>query len=90
MVNQFDGEDKEVGVCPNVNCGFNYNEPGANFCMLCGTLLYQRCDDCLDTNPKYAKFCYHCGTSIEDLRNYNSGFDQESDIAATGEVEGEA
>jgi len=34
-------------ACPNSNCEYTHHLEGANFCMLCGTLLYQRCDDCL-------------------------------------------
>jgi ribosomal protein L40E len=56
-------------VCPNSSCEYNHHMKGANFCTLCGTLLYQRCDDCLAANPKYAKFCHYCGTSLLELRS---------------------
>jgi len=54
--------------CPNPDCRYDHHLEGSNFCMLCGTLLYQRCGDCLSSNPQYAKFCYYCGTSLLELR----------------------
>ena len=55
-------------ICPNEACKFDNSHEDANFCILCGTLLYRQCDNCLDVNPRYAKFCYYCGTNLEDLR----------------------
>ena len=72
-----DYETMETKTCPNSSCNFNFNVKNANFCILCGTLLYQRCDDCLNVNPKYAKFCHFCGTSIDDLNRFSPGFNQE-------------
>ena len=54
--------------CPNPDCRYDHHLEDSNFCMLCGTLLYQRCGDCLSSNPQYAKFCYYCGTSLLELR----------------------
>ncbi len=64
--------------CPNSDCRFDHHVEGANFCMLCGTLLYQRCGDCLSANPQYAKFCYYCGTSLLELRSMHE-HDEEID-----------
>ena len=81
MLNESDHDETatKTKTCPNGNCNFDLHVKGANFCILCGTLLYQRCDDCLEVNPKYARFCYCCGTSIEDLRNFSSRFEQEEE-----------
>jgi len=54
--------------CPNPACQFDRHDPEANFCLLCGTLLYERCENCLEINPMYAKYCYLCGTDLEELR----------------------
>ncbi len=53
-------------VCPNTNCQYDHHIKGANFCCLCGTLLYHRCENCADVNAKYSRFCYYCGSSISD------------------------
>ncbi len=66
-------------VCPNSSCEYNHHMKGANFCMLCGTLLYQRCEDCLAANPKYAKFCYYCGTSLLELRSIEGQYEDVED-----------
>jgi glutaredoxin-related protein len=66
-------------ACPNSNCEYNHQLEGANFCMLCGTLLYQRCDDCLSSNPKYAKFCHYCGTSLQELRSIEVQYEDVED-----------
>ena len=55
----------ERRTCPNPTCLFDKSTPRANFCILCGTLLYGRCDDCLDENPLYARFCHYCGANLE-------------------------
>jgi predicted amidophosphoribosyltransferase len=55
-------------MCPNPECEYDKHTKDANFCILCGTLLYRRCDDCRVTNPKYARFCYYCGTPLDELR----------------------
>ena len=57
-----------IRICPNPDCEYDKHEEGANFCILCGTLLYRRCDDCLKENPRYARFCYYCGTDLDELR----------------------
>lgn len=72
-----DETENKIRICPNNNCNFDLHQKGSNFCILCGTLLYQRCDNCLEVNPRYAKFCHRCGTCVEDLRNYSSRFEQE-------------
>ena len=59
------GEQK---ICPNPNCQFDKHSPRANFCILCGTLLYARCEDCLSENPMYANFCHYCGANLDELR----------------------
>lgn len=71
-------DDKEVSarICPNSNCQYDHHQKAANFCILCGTLLYQRCDDCLEENPKYAQFCFYCGTSLSDLKRAATNFRQ--------------
>ncbi len=61
--------------CPNSSCEYDHHLKGANFCMLCGTLLYQRCEDCLSANPQYAKFCYYCGTSLLELRSMHGQYE---------------
>ena len=66
-------------VCPNSSCEYNHHVKGANFCTLCGTLLYQRCEDCLAANPKYAKFCHYCGTSLLELRSIEGQYEDEDD-----------
>ncbi len=66
-------------VCPNSSCEYNHHMKGANFCMLCGTLLYQRCEDCLAANPKYAKFCHYCGTSLLELRSIEGQYEDVED-----------
>jgi ribosomal protein L40E len=66
-------------VCPNSSCEYNHHMKGANFCTLCGTLLYQRCDDCLAANPKYAKFCHYCGTSLLELRSIEEQYEDVED-----------
>lgn len=55
-------------TCPNPTCQFDKHTTRANFCILCGTLLYRRCDNCLDENPMYAHFCHYCGANLEELR----------------------
>ncbi len=62
-------------ICPNSSCGYNHHLKGANFCTLCGTLLYQRCEDCLSVNPQYAKFCHYCGTSLLELRSMHGQYE---------------
>ncbi len=62
-------------ACPNSSCEYDHHLKGANFCMLCGTLLYQRCEDCLSANPQYAKFCYYCGTSLLELRSMHGQYE---------------
>lgn len=69
-------------VCPNTGCEYDHHLKGANFCTLCGTLLYQRCEDCLSVNPQYALFCYFCGTSLIELRSLQHKHDD-----ATEEIE---
>lgn len=76
MTNESESFGNSQQVCPNTNCNFDHNEPNSNFCTLCGTLLYQNCDDCLKENARYAKFCHFCGTSLDDLRNFSSSFVQ--------------
>ena len=66
-------------VCPNSSCEYNHHMKGANFCTLCGTLLYQRCEDCLAANPKYAKFCHYCGTSLLELRSIEGQYEDVED-----------
>ncbi len=65
--------------CPNTGCEYDHHLKGANFCILCGTLLYQRCEDCLSANPHYAKFCYFCGTSLSELRSLQDNYDESED-----------
>ena len=72
-------KDNDV-ICPNSNCEYDNHIKGANFCILCGTLLYQRCEDCLSANPKFAKYCYYCGTSLLELRSL---YDQYEDSEET-------
>lgn len=81
MSNDLDNDESmgRIRICPNNNCNFDVHAKDANFCILCGTLLYKRCDDCLDVNPRYAKFCHCCGTCIEDLRNFSSRFNEEEE-----------
>ena len=70
--------EAECKICPNSHCQFDHHAKGANFCILCGTLLYYRCDDCASVNPKYAKFCFYCGSNIADVESsahYNPGFE---------------
>ncbi len=55
-------------VCPNGGCRYDKHEPGANFCILCGTLLFTHCADCLAHNPPYARFCQYCGSDLVELR----------------------
>ena len=55
--------------------------------MLCGTLLYQRCEDCLATNPKYAKFCHYCGTSLLELRSIEGQYEDVEDAEDAEESE---
>ena len=55
-------------ICPNTNCQYDHHAKGANFCILCGTLLYHRCENCLDVNPQYSRFCYYCGSSLSELK----------------------
>ncbi len=62
-------------VCPNSSCEYDHHLKDANFCMLCGTLLYQRCEDCLSANPQFAKFCYYCGTSLLELRSMHGQYE---------------
>lgn len=69
-------------ICPNINCGFDLHREDANFCILCGTLLYQGCDDCLAVNPKYAKFCNCCGSNIDELRDYSRHYSHNDEAAA--------
>ncbi|MFQ5964046.1 MAG: zinc ribbon domain-containing protein [Candidatus Scalinduaceae bacterium] len=67
-------------ICPNSNCEYDHHSKGANFCILCGTLLYQRCEDCLSANPQYAKFCYYCGTSLLELRSSEGQYEGSEEI----------
>ena len=54
--------------CPNPTCEFDKHHPKANFCILCGTLLFRRCDNCFDLNPRYARFCQFCGSNLDEVR----------------------
>ena len=54
--------------CPNPGCEFDKHHPKANFCILCGTLLFRRCENCLVVNPRYAKFCQFCGANLDEVR----------------------
>lgn len=60
------GQDR--GVCPNPGCEYDKHAKDANFCVLCGTLLYRRWDDCQVANPRYARFCFYCGTDLDEVR----------------------
>ena len=60
--------DTDEHACPNPQCRYDKHEDGANFCLLCGTLLYTHCEDCLANNPQYARFCYYCGSDLDELR----------------------
>ncbi|MDR4507256.1 MAG: zinc ribbon domain-containing protein [Candidatus Brocadiaceae bacterium] len=62
--------EKNERICPNDNCQFDNHINGANFCVLCGTLLYYRCENCADVNPRYANFCFYCGSSISDMKPF--------------------
>jgi predicted amidophosphoribosyltransferase len=62
-------------ICPNSSCEYDHHQKGANFCTLCGTLLYQRCEDCLSANPQYGKFCHYCGTSLLELRSMHGQYE---------------
>src|SRR4029453_17050205 len=42
------------------NCG-SENQPGANFCIQCGTRLATTCTVCGHANLPSAHFCAHCG-----------------------------
>jgi len=55
--------------CPNADCRFDKHEQGANFCILCGTLLYTHCGNCLARAQQYAKFCQYCGSDLRELRD---------------------
>ena len=33
-------QDMDERICPNTNCKYDNHAKGANFCILCGTLLY--------------------------------------------------
>ncbi len=44
-------------------CGTS-NDPGAKFCVECGTRLAAGCPACGTLNPAGAKFCAECGTSL--------------------------
>ena len=35
-------KDMDKRICPNTNCKYDNHAKGANFCILCGTLLYPR------------------------------------------------
>lgn len=59
--------DRDDRICPNTNCQYDNHVKGANFCVLCGTLLYHRCENCLDVNARYARFCYYCGSSLSEV-----------------------
>ncbi len=68
--------DTDEHTCPNPQCRYDKHADGANFCLLCGTLLYTHCEDCLANNPQYARFCYYCGSDLDELRE-NAQLDQE-------------
>ncbi|HEY4481974.1 MAG TPA: zinc ribbon domain-containing protein [Candidatus Brocadiaceae bacterium] len=74
--------ERDDRVCPNVNCQYDNHIKGANFCILCGTLLYHRCENCLDVNPRYARFCYYCGSSLLETNSssqYGGEFSEDTD-----------
>ncbi len=71
-----ENNDSSDFTCPNSNCEYDHHLKGANFCILCGTLLYERCEDCLSANPQYAEFCYFCGTSLAELRSLQDSYDE--------------
>lgn len=37
--------ERDDRICPNENCQYDNHVKGANFCVLCGTLLYHRCEN---------------------------------------------
>ena len=61
--------ERDDRICPNTNCQYDNHVKGANFCILCGTLLYQRCENCMDANPRFARFCYYCGSSLSEVKS---------------------
>lgn len=74
--------EKDDRVCPNENCQFDNHAKGSNFCILCGTLLYHRCENCVEVNPRYARFCYYCGSSLTESASsvqYGSDFGENVD-----------
>ena len=54
--------------CPSPQCRYDKHDVNANFCILCGTLLFTHCADCIVNNPPYARFCYYCGSDLDELR----------------------
>jgi predicted amidophosphoribosyltransferase len=60
--------ERDDRICPNTNCQYDNHAKGANFCVLCGTLLYHRCENCVEVNPRYARFCYYCGSSLSEVK----------------------
>ena len=55
-------------TCPSAQCRYDKHEEGSHFCILCGTLLFTHCTDCLANNPPYAHFCHYCGSDLAELK----------------------
>ena len=63
-----DAEEPGARCCPSMQCQYDKHEPDANFCILCGTLLFTHCEDCLGSSAPYARFCRLCGADLDELR----------------------
>lgn len=49
------------------NCGSALSPEVTDKCTICGMKLSIKCPSCSNLNPKYANYCFNCGTSLINI-----------------------
>jgi hypothetical protein len=60
-------------VCPE--CA-NFNDPGTDFCVRCGTAISRLCTACGTRNWANAEICEHCGRSLDLIEEISARLSQ--------------
>lgn len=50
-------------ICPGCERNIDLKDPTRNFCMHCGTNIFNFCTQCNTRKNSFAKFCHSCGTT---------------------------
>jgi len=58
------------------NCGYRFPDDRIKECSLCGMKMPLVCHSCKAANPRHAKFCFSCGSTIH-LLNHESQLKEE-------------